>query len=71
MNEERLGQRVYNAVHDFDPKLAEALTGTIVDCFYRDDQIPAFVIACLTAMAMQHHAQRLPEVFDLNGVPTT
>lgn len=39
----RWGQSYFNALVEFRPELAEYLTGTEVDCFYRDDRVPAFL----------------------------
>lgn len=39
----RFGQAVFNISYKMYPKEADALRGTEVDCFYRDDRVEAFL----------------------------
>ena len=39
----RLGQAVFNVTHDRFPKIAFAIAGTDIDCFYEDKNIDAFL----------------------------
>lgn len=40
--EQRMGQALFNALHDLSPELADLIRGTDVDPFYNDDRILAF-----------------------------
>jgi hypothetical protein len=40
--EQRRGQARMNALSRTDPELYQMITGTDIDCFYRDDLIPEF-----------------------------
>lgn len=42
-NEWRLGQTMYNVLHDINPKLADFVQGTSADPFYNDGNIAAFL----------------------------
>lgn len=39
---QRKGQALMNALGYVAPELYDMVTGTLADCFYRDDRIPAF-----------------------------
>ena len=40
---QREGQAHMNALSRVSPELYEEITGSVADCFYRDDRIPAFL----------------------------
>lgn len=39
----RKGQVLFNKLHEINPELANSLRGSVVDPFYRDERIPAFL----------------------------
>lgn len=44
----RLGQWAFNLLHESHPGIANMISGTDSDPFYRDDLIPAFLCKLLT-----------------------
>ena len=44
---QRPGQAMFNAWHDYRPRVVSDLRGTDVDCYYDDSRIAAFVAAAL------------------------
>ncbi len=40
---QRYGQAVFNTTHEFHQEEARALTGSVCDPFYRDDNVKAFL----------------------------
>lgn len=41
--EQRNGQAMFNALHEFDPELADTIRGTDADPFYDNLKVEAFV----------------------------
>lgn len=39
----RKGQALFNKLDEINPELADSLRGSVVDPFYRDERIPAFL----------------------------
>jgi len=39
----RKGQTLFNKLNEINPNLADSLRGSVVDPFYQDERIPAFL----------------------------
>lgn len=55
---QRPGQWVFNWMYAEFPDLANFYRGALIDCFYKDSNIPAFTEACL---------ERFMAIYDVEG----